>query len=44
MDNVKGMLRLTRRFDAWERLRPNNPGYTYDGKRNGMLGPYNSFQ
>ncbi len=30
-----------RRTDAWEALRPGEPGYTYDGKQNAMLGPYN---
>ena len=26
------------RVDAWAVLRPNNPGYTYDGERNKMVG------
>ena len=32
------------RCDPWEVLRPNNPGYTYDGVTNGMLGPGNIFR
>ena len=33
-----------RRSDGWEVLRPNNPGYTYDGVTNGMLGPGSPFR
>ena len=29
------------RVDAWIKLMPRDPGLTYDGKRNPMLGPYN---
>ena len=29
------------RQDAWDTLRPGEPGFTYDGKENPMLGPYN---
>lgn len=28
----------------WERLRPGEPGFTYDGPANAMLGPYNRLQ
>jgi tyrosyl-DNA phosphodiesterase 2 len=30
--------------DLWSKLNPNDPGFTYDGKKNGMLGPYNRFR
>ena len=29
------------RVDAWSQQNPMDPGLTYDGKKNGMLGPYN---
>lgn len=29
------------RVDAWHHLKPRDPGLTYDGKSNPMLGPYN---
>ena len=29
------------RGDIWDQLKPRDPGLTYDGKRNPMLGPYN---
>lgn len=29
------------RVDVWDRLKPRDPGLTYDGKSNQMLGPYN---
>lgn len=32
------------RKDAWAELRPGEVGYTYDGKANPMLGPYNRLQ
>ncbi len=32
------------RCDGWEVLRPNDPGYTYDGVTNGMLGPNSKFR
>ena len=32
------------RCDGWEVLRPDDPGYTYDGVTNGMLGPYSKFR
>eukprot|EP00884_Botryococcus_braunii_P003667 jgi/Botrbrau1/13300/Bobra.27_2s0020.2 len=30
--------------DVWEKLQPGSPGYTYDGRKNPMLGPYNNLQ
>ena len=32
---------MTCRVDAWTEQNPKDPGLTYDGKRNPMLGPYN---
>ena len=29
------------RVDAWSQQNPRDPGLTYDGKKNAMLGPYN---
>lgn len=33
--------KCTCRVDAWKELKPKDPGLTYDGKNNPMLGPYN---
>lgn len=40
MTNRVGVLRM----DVWEELHPDNPGYTYDGRKNSMLGPRNNLQ
>lgn len=32
------------RVDAWDKLHPRDPGYTYDGKANFMLGPRNNLR
>lgn len=37
-------LQCSCRIDAWERLYPKDPGYTYDGKANFMLGPRNNLR
>jgi hypothetical protein len=33
-----------RRCDVWAALKPGDPGLTYDGKTNAMLGPGNSIR
>ena len=32
------------RTDAWPHLYPRDAGYTYDGRKNFMLGPHNNLQ
>ena len=36
--------RLTYRRDVWADLKPNDPGLTYDGRTNAMLGPGNNIR